>query len=82
MTFGSPGRAWAVLALCAISVLLVSLPALVAVGLTPSRGAVLAWLAASLAVVSGGGKLAALVLGLGYGLVGSLGRGAGAASTE
>lgn len=64
MTAGSAGRAWAVVGLLGISVLLLSLPALIAAGVAPSNGAVVAWLAASLAAVSGGGKLAAVVWGL------------------
>jgi hypothetical protein len=79
---GSMGRAWAVLALVALSVLLVSLPALIALGVAPAGGAVFAWLAASLAAVSGGGKLAAVIWGLASRFVGSPGLGAAAASTE
>jgi hypothetical protein len=82
VAYGSAGRAWAVLTLFAVSVLLLSLPALLAVGVAPSGGAVLAWLAASLAVVSGGGRLAAAIWGLASRFVGSPGLGAVAASTK
>ena len=64
MTAGSAGRAWAVLGLAGLAVLLLSLPAVMAIGVPPSGVAVFAWLAASLAAVSGGGKLAAVVWGL------------------
>lgn len=64
MTAGSMGRAWAVLGLSVLAVLLLSLPALIALGVAPSNGAVFAWLAASLAAVSGGGKLAAVIWGV------------------
>jgi hypothetical protein len=68
---GSAGRAFSVLALLGLSLLLMSLPALVALGLKPSGGAVFAWLGGSLAVVSGGGKLAAVIWGLASRLVAS-----------
>jgi hypothetical protein len=79
---GTAGRAWAVLGLLGLSMLLVSLPALVAVGVRPPGGAVFAWLAASLAVVSGGGKLAAVIWGLASRLAGSAGLAAAAATIE
>lgn len=79
---GSAGRAWAVLGLLGVSLVLLSLPALIALGLTPSGGAVWAWLGASLAVVSGGGKLAAVVWGLASRFLASPGLEAAAASIE
>ena len=58
------GRAWAALGVVAIAVVLLGLPVLVVSGLVPG-GAAFAWVAASLAAVTGGGKLAAVAWGLG-----------------
>lgn len=79
---GSAARAWAVLGLVGVSLLLLSLPALVALGLTPSGGAVFAWLGGSLAVLSGGGKLAAAIWGLASRFTASPGLETAAASIE
>ena len=66
----SPGRAWAALGVAALAVVLLALPVLVAGGLVPG-GAVFAGVAASLAAVTGGGKLAAVAWGLGARLAAS-----------
>ena len=82
MAAGSTGRAWAVLGLGGLAVLLLSLPALLALGVAPSNGAVFAWLAASLAAVSGGGKLAAVIWGLAARFLASPELGTAASPTE
>ena len=70
VTFGeegvaaSRGTAWAALAVAGFAVLLMSLPAAVALGFVRGDGTVLAVLAASVATVMGGAKAVAVLGGL------------------
>jgi hypothetical protein len=63
--------AWVVLAVAVAALALMALPAAVALRPTPNDGAAMAAIAAGLAVVTGGVKLAAVLWGLGAGAVGS-----------
>ena len=69
---GSRGTAWAALAVAALAVLLISLPAAVALGAVPGDGKVFAVLAAGLAAVMSGAKAVAVLGGLAARLVASL----------